>query len=63
MTEPEAFARAEALWGDGGVIVTPCPGFPGEWLVETAGRPHLMDAAGAPTCHHSCIVRAEEMQP
>ena len=61
MTQAEAIHLAEELWGAGNVAVEPCPGFPGEWLIETSDRPHIMDAQGHPTCHRSCIIRAEEI--
>jgi hypothetical protein len=62
MTALEAFARACELWPDHGPLtVEPLPGCPGEWLVESAGRPHLMDADGNPTCHRDCILRAREV--
>jgi hypothetical protein len=62
MTQLEAFARASQLWADHGALtVEPLPGYPGEWLVESAGRPHLLDKDGKPTCHRSCIVREAQL--
>jgi hypothetical protein len=60
MTKLEALARAETLW-DGVWDVEPLPGHPGEWLVNTVARVHLIGADGNPTCHERCIKHAQEV--
>ncbi len=62
MTQAEALTRAAQLWPDHGALtVDPLPGFPGEWLVESDGRPHLLDARGHAACHRSCIAREAQL--
>lgn len=62
MTEREAIERATRLWPDIGALdVRPMPGdeaeYECEWLIESSGRPHILDHTGKPTCHGSCIMR------
>lgn len=60
MTHLEALARAETLWS-GVWEVEHLPDHPGEWLVSTVERVHLLGADGEPSCHARCIEHAKEV--